>query len=266
MMCLSPLGETRKTTLSEFASCVVAQDPTLFQRKLPSITKEELELFGKILARPAPTSERVQKCLKDFRRVQRLRDHELDEPSDPDEASTPAWKYTGNDFPSASRAGSSTVPTSHEGFTSLSLASVAAFGSKNRITTKARPNAGTPIALKPSSAVQSTKGKSGNAITLLATSSVPRHDMRPISVQPRPKPPSTLMSSSNPPPKVFSAPPKPANSAFRPPTFIAHGATPNSATVTGVKRRLGMGHLSGGSSLAQKSRKVDKDGKAAGGT
>ncbi|KAF8602376.1 UvrD-helicase-domain-containing protein [Ceratobasidium sp. AG-I] len=257
-------GETRKTTLSEFASCVVAQDSTLFQRKLPSITKDELKLFGKILTRIVPTGERVEKCLKDFRQVQRLRDHELDESSDPDEASSPAWKYTGSDFPSANRAGSSTVPASHEGFTNLSLASITAFGA-NKPTTKPRPNAGAASALKPSSAVRNIKGKSANAIALLATSSVPRRDMRPINVQPKPKPPSAMLSSSNPPPKVFSAPPKPANSAFRPPTFITHGGTPNSASATGVKRRLGMGHLSGGSSLAQKSRKVDKEGKAAGG-
>ncbi|KAG8737313.1 hypothetical protein FRC10_008353 [Ceratobasidium sp. 414] len=61
-----PAGETRKTTLSEFASCVVEQDTALFQRKLPQITKDELELFGKLLTRPVPTNERVQKSLKEL--------------------------------------------------------------------------------------------------------------------------------------------------------------------------------------------------------
>ncbi|KAG9091536.1 hypothetical protein FRC06_000524 [Ceratobasidium sp. 370] len=258
-------GETRKTTLSEFASCVAEQDTALFQRKLPQITKDELELFGKLLMRPVPTSERVQKSLKEFRRVQRLRDHELDAPDDPDEAPTPVWKYTRGDSPGANWSGPAS--TSHEGFTSLSLASVAAFG--NRKTSGQKKfwpkSSATDVPKLGRSTVSNSniKGSTVAGVAVPAVPSITRHPAKAIPAQPRP--PSTVVANSSTSLRISSAPPKPANSAFRPPTFIAPGTTPNSASVAGVKRRLGMGHLAGGSLSIPKARRVDKDGKAAGG-
>ncbi|CAE6448608.1 unnamed protein product [Rhizoctonia solani] len=59
-------GETRKTTLSEFVSCIIRQDLTLFQRDLPPLTKDELILFGKILSRTVPSDEIVQRYLREL--------------------------------------------------------------------------------------------------------------------------------------------------------------------------------------------------------
>ncbi|KAG9126009.1 hypothetical protein FRC07_005228, partial [Ceratobasidium sp. 392] len=237
-------------------------------RKLPQITKDELELFGKLLARPVPTNERVQKSLKEFRRAQRLRDHELDAPEDPDEAPTPVWKYTRGDSPSANWPGPASAPTSHEGFTSLSLACVAAFG--NRKTSgqkKLLSNSGAPGAPKLGSSMVSNnqiKAKNVIGVTISGAPSMAGHPVKAIPVQPKPS--SAVVANTSTSLRISSAPPKPANSAFRPPTFITPGTTPNSASVAGVKRRLGMGHLAGGSLSIPKTRRVDKDGKAAGGT
>ncbi|KAL5640278.1 hypothetical protein ACGC1H_007523 [Rhizoctonia solani] len=121
-------GETRKTTLSEFVTCITQQDSGLFQRNLPSLTKDELVIFGKILSRTVPTDEAIQRGLQEFRRVPRLRDHERDESVDPAEASEPSWKYTATESKGAGRAiKPSSIAASREGFTSLSLSSIQAF-------------------------------------------------------------------------------------------------------------------------------------------
>ncbi|KAH7338889.1 P-loop containing nucleoside triphosphate hydrolase protein [Rhizoctonia solani] len=66
-------GETRKTTMSEFVSCIIHHDPVrtwldhgLFQRNLPSLTEHELAIFGKILSRTVPTDENIQRGLREL--------------------------------------------------------------------------------------------------------------------------------------------------------------------------------------------------------
>ncbi|QRV94824.1 UvrD-like helicase carboxy-terminal domain protein [Ceratobasidium sp. AG-Ba] len=257
-------GETRKTELSQFVSCIVQQDMALFQRNLPPITKDELELFGKLLTRPVPTNERVQKSLKEFRRVQRLRDHELDAPEDSDEAPVPAWKYTRGDSPGANWSGGGSTPTTHEGFTSLSLASVAAFGSRKTSVQKRLLPSSVAASSKSSHLNNNIKGNSATGVPIITAPSITRHPAKVNTIQPRPL--SAAAASTSTTMKASSAPPKPASSAFRPPTFITPGAgtTPNSASVAGVKRRLGMGHLAAGSLSIQKARRVDREDKAAG--
>ncbi|KAG8737314.1 hypothetical protein FRC10_008354 [Ceratobasidium sp. 414] len=198
------------------------------------------------------------------RRAQRLRDHELDTPDDPDEAPTPVWKYTRGNSPSANWSGPTS--NSHEGFTSLSLASVASFG--NRKTSGQKKVWPKPSAIDAPKLGRSTvsnnniKGKDVTGVAVPAAPSITRH---PVKAIPVPRPPPAVVANSSTSLRISSVPPKPANSAFRPPTFIAPGTTPNSASVAGVKRRLGMGHLAGGSLSIPKARRVDKDGKAAGG-
>ncbi|CAE6452126.1 unnamed protein product [Rhizoctonia solani] len=281
-------GETRKTTLSEFVTCIIQQDlvrlsgtmaiklprtnfrtlatslKTLFQRNLPPLTKDELVLFGKILSRTAPSDEVVQRGLREFRRVPRLRDHERDEPVDADEASKPPWKYTNNESGSTSRAARpSSIATSHEGFTTLSLASVQAFDQAN--TTRAKKgrmntNVGATGAPRLSSATnsgQTVKAKSASGLAYPSRAPTTSRSTKSVSSQAKPLSSSTIgVGASN----MVVAPPKPAHSAFRPPTFIASGATPNAASaIVGVKRRLGMGHLAGTALSTQKFRKVEEE-------
>ncbi|QRW22246.1 UvrD-helicase domain protein [Rhizoctonia solani] len=252
-------GETRKTTLSEFVTCIIQQD----LRNLPLLTKDELVVFGKILSRAVPSNEVIQKGLREFRRVPRLRDHERDEPVDIDEASNPSWKYTANESGNASRAARpSSIAASHEGFTTFSLASVRSF---DQVTTagskKVRMNVGdgatgTPRLSSSTNSGQTIKPKSASGLAYLSRGPTASHSSKQVSAQAKPLSSSTIGTSTS---KVAVAPPKPANSAFRPPTFIANGATPNAASaVAGAKRRLGMGHFAGGALSAQKFRQVEK--------
>ncbi|CAE6414899.1 unnamed protein product, partial [Rhizoctonia solani] len=217
-------GETRKTTLSEFVTCIIQQD----LRNLPLLTKDELVVFGKILSRAVPSNEVIQKGLREFRRVPRLRDHERDEPVDTDEASNPSWKYTANESGNASRAARpSSIAASHEGFTTFSLASVRSFDQTEF--------------LNELGANHQTEERKRTCLSESRTNCF------------------ALVKTGTSTSKVAVAPPKPANSAFRPPTFIANGATPNAASaVAGAKRRLGMGHFAGGALSAQKFRQVEK--------
>ncbi|CAE7223098.1 unnamed protein product [Rhizoctonia solani] len=253
-------GETRKTTLSEFVTCIIQHDSGLFQRNLPSLTKDELVIFGKILSRSVPTDEAVQRGLREFRRVPRLRDHERDESVDPDEASQPSWKYTTNGSRGADRAVKpSSIAASHEGFTSLSLASVQAFDSGKSGPKKTRVDVGAsaPRLNFTTNSGQTVKPKSASGLAYPSSVPTTSYPTKPASVQTKPPTGSTIGVGAS---KTFIASPKPANSAFRPPTFIASGATPNAASaVTGVKRRLGMGHLTGGVLSTQKLRKVEKE-------
>ncbi|CUA67467.1 DNA helicase II / ATP-dependent DNA helicase PcrA [Rhizoctonia solani] len=255
-------GETRKTTLSEFVSCIIQQDPGLFQRNLPLLAKDELAIFGKILSRAAPTDEAIQRGLREFRRVPRLRDHERDESVDPDEASEPSWKYTTNESKGITRAVKpSSIAASREGFTSLSLSSIQAFdlpGKSGPRKTWINAGAGAPRLNSTTNSEQTVKPKSASGLAYPSLVSTTSYPTKPASAQTKPPMSSTIGGGAS---KTFTAPPKPANSAFRPPTFIARGATPNAAsTVTGVKRRLGMGHLAGGTLSVQKLRKVEKEG------
>ncbi|KAF8746922.1 UvrD-like helicase C-terminal domain, partial [Rhizoctonia solani] len=256
-------GETRKTTLSEFVTSLAAPLKTLFQRNLPLLTKDELVVFGKILSRAVPSNEVIQKGLREFRRVPRLRDHERDEPVDTDEASNPSWKYTANESENGSRAARpSSIAASHEGFTTFSLASVRSF---DQVTTagskKARMNVGdgatgTPRLSSSTNSGQIIKPKSASGLAYPSRGPTASHSSKQVSAQAKPLSSSTIGTSTS---KVAVAPPKPANSAFRPPTFIANGATPNAASaVAGAKRRLGMGHFAGGALSAQKFRQVEK--------
>ncbi|CAE6463544.1 unnamed protein product [Rhizoctonia solani] len=257
-------GETRKTSVSEFVSCIIQNDPGLFQRNLPTLTKNELTIFGKILSRMVPTDETVERGLREFRRVPRLRDHELDESVDPDEASQPSWKYTTNESRGASRTVKpSSIAASHEGFTSLSLASIQAFGLPSKTgSKKTRMNSGADATGAPrlgstTNSGQTVKPKSASGLAYPSSMPTASHPTKPASVQTKPPTSSTIGVGAS---TMSTAPPKPANSAFRPPTFIASGATPNAASaVTGVKRRLGMGHLAGGALSTQKFRKVEKE-------
>ncbi|KAF8753852.1 UvrD-like helicase C-terminal domain [Rhizoctonia solani] len=256
-------GETRKTTLSEFVTSLAAPLKTLFQRNLPLLTKDELVVFGKILSRVVPSNEVIQKGLREFRRVPRLRDHERDEPVDTDEASNPSWKYTANESENGSRAARpSSIAASHEGFTTFSLASIRSF---DQVTTagskKARMNVGdgatgTPRLSSSTNSGQIIKPKSASGLAYPSRGPTASHSSKQVSAQAKPLSSSTIGTSTS---KVAVAPPKPANSAFRPPTFIANGATPNAASaVAGAKRRLGMGHFAGGALSAQKFRQVEK--------
>ncbi|KAH7338890.1 hypothetical protein B0J17DRAFT_658891 [Rhizoctonia solani] len=104
---------------------------------------------------------------------------------------------------------------------------------------------------------RTVKSKSASGLAYPSSMSTASYPTKPASVQTKPPTSSTIGVGAS---KMSTAPPKPANSAFRPPTFIASGATPNAASaVTGVKRRLGMGHLAGGALSTQKFRKVEKE-------
>ncbi|EUC56724.1 ATP-dependent DNA helicase [Rhizoctonia solani AG-3 Rhs1AP] len=254
-------GETRKTTLSEFVSCITQQDSGLFQRNLPSLTKDELVIFGKILSRTVPTDETIQRGLQEFRRVPRLRDHERDESVDPDEASVPSWKYTTNESKGASRAVKpSSIAASREGFTSLSLSSIQAFelpGEPGPKKTWKNAGAGAPRLNPTTNSGQTVKPKSASGLAYPSSVPTTLYPTKPASAHTKPPTSSTIGGGAS---KMFTAPPKSTNSAFRPPTFIARGATPNAASaVTGVKRRLGMGHLASGALSTQKLRKVEKE-------
>jgi hypothetical protein len=160
--------------------------------------------------------------------------------------------------------GPSAIAASHEGFTSLSLASVHAFGLPSKSRQKnsgVNTSAGDVSSLSSTmNSGQSIKQKSASGLAYPSTALAVRHSTKPIVVQP--KPPSTSAMSVNP-SKMIGAPP---SSAFRPPSFIVSGATPNAASAaTGAKRRLGMGHLVGSSLSAQKVRKVEKEVKSGGG-
>ncbi|KAG8733482.1 hypothetical protein FRC11_005866 [Ceratobasidium sp. 423] len=259
-------GETRKTTLSEFVSCIIQQDPALFQRNIPPLTKDELVIFGKILSRPVPPDEAIQRGLREFRRVPRLRDHERDESVDADEASVPSWKYTTGGSRGASRAEKpSSIAASHEGFTSLSLASVQAFGLPSKTgpsktwTNTGASATGAPRLSSIMNSGQTVKPKSASGLAYPSSVPTASYPTKPASVRTKPPTSSTIGVGAS---KMSTVPPKPANSAFRPPTFIANGATPNVASAgTGVKRRLGMGHLAGGALSMQKFRKVEKEAK-----
>lgn len=161
--------------------------------------------------------------------------------------------------------GPSSIAASHEGFTSLSLASVQAFGLPNKTMKTGLTNtaaAGTPNLSSAMNSGQRNKPKSASGLAHPSTTIAVTHSTKPINAQSKFAPTSTMSIST---PKMPAVPPKQANSAFRPPTFIAGGATPNAASaVTGVKRRLGMGHLVSGALSAPKARKVEKEAKPGG--
>ncbi|KDN49045.1 hypothetical protein RSAG8_02398, partial [Rhizoctonia solani AG-8 WAC10335] len=170
------------------------------------------------------------------------------------------WKYTTNESRGASRVVKpSSIAASHEGFTSLSLASIQTFdppGKSGPKKTRMNVGAGTPRLSSTTNSGQNVKPKSASGLAYPSSTPTTLYPTKPASAQTKPPTNSTIGGGAS----KMLAPPKPANSAFRPPTFIASGATPNAASaVTGVKRRLGMGHLAGGGLSTQKLRKVEKE-------